>query len=106
MIETIIEESVQLAADAAKAEQDAQTGYEHFVKDSNDAIETLNQGIAEKTSSNADGKADLARTGADFKATMGQILDLANYAQELHTQCDFTLKQFDNRQAARLKEIE
>merc|ERR1719158_2510687 len=43
MIETIIEESVQTAADAVKAEQDAQTSYEKFVKDSNDAIDTLNQ---------------------------------------------------------------
>jgi len=106
MIESIVEESVQVAADAAKAEQDAQTGYEHFVKDSNAAIDSLNKGIAEKTSANADAKADLARTGADFKDTMSQILDLANYAQEVHTQCDFTLKQFDNRQAARTKEIE
>merc|ERR1719456_2013815 len=106
MIETIIEESVQTEADAAKAEQDAQTGYEKFVKDSNAAIETLNKGIAEKTSANADAKAELARTGADFKDTMSQILELANYASELHTQCDFTLKQFDKRQAGRTKEIE
>merc|ERR1719456_1551886 len=106
MIETIIEESVQTEADAAKAEQDAQTSYEKFVKDSNAAIETLNKGIAEKTSANADAKAELARTGADFKDTMSQILELANYASELHTQCDFTLKQFDKRQAGRTKEIE
>merc|ERR1719359_511755 len=106
MIETIVEESVQTEADAAKAEQDAQTSYEKFVKDSNAAIETLNTGIAEKTSANADAKADLARTGADFKDTMSRFWSLANYAQELHTQCDFTLKQFDKRQAGRAKEIE
>jgi hypothetical protein len=106
MIETIVEESVQVAADAVKAEQESQTGYEKFVKESNELIETLNKGIAEKTSAVADAKAELARTGADFKDTMSQILSLANYAQELHTQCDFTLKKFDARQAGRTKEIE
>jgi hypothetical protein len=106
MIETIIEESVQTAADAVKAEQDAQTSYEKFVKDSNGAIDTLNEGISEKTSANADAKADHARAEADLKDTMSQLLELANYAEELHSQCDFTLKQFDTRQAAFTKEIE
>lgn len=106
MIETIIEESVATAADAVKAEQDAQTSYEKFVKDSNSAIDTLNKGIAEKTSANADAKADLALADADLKDTMAGLLELANYASELHTQCDFTLKQFDTRQAAFTKEIE
>lgn len=106
MIETIIEESIATAKDAVKAEQDSQTGYEAFVKDSNDTIEKLNTGVAEKTSANADAKADLARTHADFKDTMGSILELANFASELHSQCDFTIKQFDTRQAAFTKEIE
>merc|ERR1719486_1714736 len=99
MLETIIEESAAVQKDAAKAEQEAQTGYEKFVKDSNDAIDTLNKGIAEKTSALADAKAELARTDADMKDTMSSLLELANMAQELHTQCDFTLKQFDARQA-------
>merc|ERR1719217_442942 len=106
MIETIIEESAQVKTDAAKAEQDSQTGYEKFVKDSNAAIDTLNKGIAEKTSALADAKAELARTEADMKDTMSSLLGLANVAQELHAQCDFTLKQFDARQAGFTKEIE
>jgi hypothetical protein len=106
MIETIVEESVQVAKDAAKAEQEAQLGYEKFVKDSNDAIDTLNKGIAEKTSALADAKAELARTEADMKDTMSNLLELANLASELHAQCDFTLKQFDKRQAGFTKEIE
>jgi len=106
MIETIIEESETIKKDAAKAEQEAQTGYEKFVKDSNAAIDTLNKGISEKTSALADAKADLARTEADMKDTMSNLLELANLAQELHAQCDFTLKQFDTRQAGFTKEIE
>merc|ERR1719359_2099234 len=106
MIETIIEDSVEVSKDAAKAEQEAQTGYEKFVKDSNDAIETLAKGISEKTSALADAKADLARTEADMKDTMSNLLELANMASELHSQCDFTLKQFDKRQEGFTKEIE
>jgi len=106
MIETIVEESVELAKDAAKAEQEAQTGYEKFVKDANDAIDTLNRGISEKNSALADAKADLARTEADMKDTMSNLLELANLVSELHAQCDFTLKQFDSRQAGFTKEIE
>merc|ERR1719333_803350 len=106
MIESIIEISVKVNKDAAKAEAEAQSGYEKFLKDSNDAIDTLNKGISEKTSALADAKAELARTEADMKDTMSTLLELANMAQELHTQCDFTLKQFDSRQAGFTKEIE
>jgi hypothetical protein len=106
MIESIVEDSVKLAKDAAKAEQEAQTGYEKFVKDSNDAIATLSKGITEKTSALADAKAELARTTADMKDTMSTLLELANMASELHSQCDFTLKQFDSRQAGFEKEME
>jgi len=106
MIETIIEESVQVGKDAVAAEQEAQTSYEVFVKDSNAAIDSLNTAIAEKTSTLADAKAELARTDADMKDTMSNLLELANMASELHAQCDFTLKQFDKRQAGFTKEIE
>merc|ERR1719197_1388964 len=106
MIETIIEESVQVGKDAVAAEQEAQTSYEVFVKDSNAAIDSLNVAIAEKTSTLADSKAELARTDADMKDTMSNLLELANVASELHAQCDFTLKQFDKRQEGFTKEIE
>merc|ERR1719235_357704 len=106
MIESIIEDSVKVNKDAATAEAAAQAGYEKFLKDSNDAIDTLNKGISEKTSALADAKAELARTTADMKDTMSTLLELANMASELHTQCDFTLKQFDARQAGFTKEIE
>merc|ERR1719262_533544 len=106
MIETIIEESVEVCKDAMKAEQDAQTAYESFIKDSNAAIDTLNEGIAEKTSAAADAKAELARADADFKAEMGNIENLFNVVGSLHKQCDFVLKEFDQRQASRAKEME
>merc|ERR1719388_459258 len=80
MIESIVEDSVALAKDAAKAETEAQAGYEKFVKDSNDAIDTLKKGISEKTSALADAKAELARTEADMKDTMSSLLELANMA--------------------------
>merc|ERR1719162_1176080 len=53
MIEQIIEESVAVESEAVAAEKEAQSGYETFVKDSNDLITTLTDSITEKTKSHA-----------------------------------------------------
>jgi len=106
MIETLIEESKTLEAEATKGESEAQSSYESFMKDSTATIAALSKDIANKSEDMA--KADMAKTTAadDLSATITDLLTLGEYAQELHKKCDFLLKNFDLRQQSRTQELE
>merc|ERR1719217_1198600 len=106
MIETLIEESKTLEAEASKGEADAQASYEEFMKDSTASVTALQTDIANKSEDMA--KADMTKTIAadDLKATITDLLTLGEYAQELHKKCDFLLKNFDLRQQSRTQELE
>jgi len=106
MIEGVVNESKDLETKALSAEQDSQAAYEGFIKDSNKLINANNQDIANKSDVKA--KADIAKVQAegDLKATITDILALADMAKEIHGQCDFLLKNFDERQSSRSQEID
>jgi hypothetical protein len=106
MIEGIIKESERTEETATKDEQEAQAAYEGFVKESNNIVDALNQGIAEKTEAEAKADVDIARTKKDQEDNMVQLEELHNVATELHQSCDFTLKNYETRQNARAAEME
>jgi len=106
MIAQIVEDSKATEKDAISTERQAQSDYETFVKDSNDLIASLNESITEKTKSISQAKADSENAKADHTATVEELELLAEHKAELHGECDFTLKNFDIRQKARLQEIE
>merc|ERR1719230_1143380 len=96
MIEEIIADSVTSENEAIAAEQDAQTAYESFMKDSNESIIKLTQAIMDMTEERAKAKESLVMAEADFKATL----------EDLHGSCDYLLKNFDARQEARAAEMD
>jgi hypothetical protein len=106
MISQIVEDSKRTEADAISTEKQAQSDYETFVKDSNDLIASLTESITEKTKSISESKAESENAKADHEATVGELELLAEHKAALHGECDFTLKNFDIRQKARLQEIE
>jgi len=106
MIGTIISESEIVEKDAHEDEQAAQTAYEQFVKDTNDANVKLNKEITIKTDQKAKAEEDLAAAKADLMANHEALEKLSEIAGNLHVQCDFTLKNFDHRQAARIQEMD
>jgi len=106
MIAQIVEDSKKTEADAISTERQAQTDYETFVKDSNDLIAALTESVTEKTKSISSSKAESEDAKADHTATTGELEMLAEHKATLHGECDFTLKNFDIRQKARLQEIE
>merc|ERR1719310_1592233 len=73
MIETLVDESAQLEADAMKGEADAQAAYESFMKDSTTSKEACLKEITNKTSAKAKADADSTRATADLKATVTDI---------------------------------
>jgi len=106
MMEGIITDAKVMETEAIQAEQDSQSAYESFVKDTNDSIASAQKAIINMKESKAKAEESLTQADEDLKATMSELEQLAAYAADLHKSCDFTLKNFDVRQAGMQQEIE
>merc|ERR1719146_290206 len=106
MIENVIKEAATSEKEAITDEADSQAGYEEFMKNSNAAIEKANSEIVSKTEQKAETESTLVQAKSDLESAMIDAKNLAPYKAELHDSCDFVLKNFDVRQAARMDEIE
>merc|ERR1719146_479627 len=106
MIQQIIADAKQLEADAIKAETEAQKAYETVVKDTNASIEEKNRDITNKSAEKADAEADKTASEEAKETAMNEQQQNKNEEADLHKSCDFVLKNFDIRQAARDQEVE
>jgi len=106
MIEEIVQDSKDLEQAALGDEQASQAAYEGYIKDSNKAITAATTDIANKADVKAKADQALAEADGDKKSTVDTLLKLADMAAELHSQCDFLLKNFEARQSARTEEID
>jgi len=106
LINKVINDAKDLEAEATKAEQDAQSAYESFVRNSNDSIAAKNKSILSKQESKAKAESDRTDAKASLKDRLNDLQNLANMAADLHKSCDYTLQHFDDRQAARVAEID
>jgi len=106
MMEGIIKEAQTMEKEALQAEEDAQTAYEEFVQDTNDSVEEKNKDITNKMEMKSKAESDKVEAESGKEALMGEIQQLENEGFDLHKSCDFTLKNFEVRQAARDDEID
>merc|ERR1712083_305118 len=106
MIQQIINDAKAMEAEAIRAEEDSQKAYEDFVKDTNSSVEEKNKDIVNKSETKAKAEADLVEAKENKEAVMLELEQLANYKAELHSSCDFVMKNFEIRQTARDEEIE
>jgi len=106
MIQQIIEDSKALEAECVAGETEAQATYEKFVSDSNSVIQSLSDSVAAKTKESATASEDVEQGKSDLDSTNGELESLALTVEDLHGECDWTLKNFAARQAARLGEME
>merc|ERR1712087_881835 len=95
-----------MEAEAIRSEEDAQKAYEDFVKDTNNSIETKSKDIVNKSEAKAKAEDEKVEAEKAKRAVLLELEQLANYDAELHESCDFVLKNFDLRQAARDEEVE
>merc|ERR1719453_1012186 len=105
-IEGIINDSKALEADAIAAEQDAQTAYENFMKDSNAEITKLSEAIANLSAAKGKAEEDLSMAKSDLDSTNKELEGLHQEATDLHGSCDYLLKNFEVRQSARQNELD
>merc|ERR1719449_261129 len=106
MIQQIINDAKAMEAETIRSEEDAQKAYEDFVKDTNASIEAKSKDIVNKSETKAKAEADLVEAKENKEAVMLELEQLANYKAELHSSCDFVMKNFEIRQTARDEEIE
>merc|ERR550537_1309107 len=106
MLQQIINDAKAMEAECIRAEEDAQKAYEDFVKETNASIEEKNKDIVNKSEIKAKAEADLVEAKESKESVMLELEQLANYKAELHSSCDFVMKNFEIRQTARDEEIE
>jgi len=106
MIQQIINDAKAMEAEAIKSEEDAQKAYEDFVKETNNSIEAKTNDITNKSEEKAKAESDKVEAEVEKEAVMTELEQLANEDADLHSSCDFVLKNFEIRQTARDQEIE
>jgi len=106
MIQTIIDDAKAMENEAIVAEEDAQKGYENFVKDSNASIDDKTKETIEKTEEKAKANENLVEDTESHDNAVAELGDLSEANGELHASCDFVMKNFEIRQSSRDEEIQ
>jgi len=106
MIEKLIHDSRDLMAGSKSAEIAAQAAYETLISDSNASVQALQKQVVSKTKAKIGAEKDLRQATADLDDAVEELGGLAKYNAELHTECDYLLKNFGVRQSARAQEVE
>jgi len=106
MIQSIIDDAKAMENEAIVAEEDAQKGYENFVKDSNASIDDKTKEIIEKTETKAKSDENLVEDTESHDNAVAELADLSAANGELHASCDFVMKNFEIRQSSRDEEIQ
>merc|ERR1719355_188695 len=106
MIQQIINDAKAMEAEAIKSEEDAQKAYEDFVVETNACIEEKAKDIVNKSEIKAKAEADKTKAEEDKANVEAELEQLSIESADLHSSCDFVLKNFEIRQTARSQEIE
>jgi len=106
MLENLITETKQLEAEATEGEKEAQAAYEQFMTESNALMAAKMEAIVNLGKELAANEEDLLTAETDLKNTIDDMEEIAGTVADLHSACDFVLKNFGLRQKARGEEIE
>merc|ERR1719198_309678 len=106
MLEEVLADTRKTEDQAMASEQDSQSAYENFMKDSNKSIKQTQQAISDMTGSRAAAKEELSMAKTDFAQTMDELESLDTTKNDLHKACDYVLKNFETRQSARAAEMD
>ena len=97
----IINDAKALEAEAIRGEEDAQKSYEDMVKETNAAMDEANNDITNKAAAKGKAEGDKAEAEVELEATNSELELLANKNNDIHSSCDFMMKNFEVRHALR-----
>merc|ERR1719287_389345 len=87
-------------------EKDAQKEYTQFMADAGEKRAQDSKSITDKESAKAEEETNLETNKDSKKSKTLEAMETAKYIAGLHEECDWLLKNFDARQAARSGEID
>merc|ERR1719487_279586 len=87
-------------------EKDAQKDYEQFMADAKEKRAQDSKAITDKEAAKAETEDQLQTDTDTKKSKMIEAMETAKYIGSLHEECDWLLKYFDARKAARTGEID
>merc|ERR1719456_956926 len=88
MLEEVLADTRKTEDQAMVSEQDAQSAYENFMKDSNKSILKTTQAISDMTGARAAAKEELSMAKTDFAQNQQELEGLNAVNGDLHTSCD------------------
>mmetsp|Transcript_18060 Transcript_18060/g.33577 ORF Transcript_18060/g.33577 Transcript_18060/m.33577 type:complete len:688 (-) Transcript_18060:104-2167(-) len=106
LIETIIKDLEKEDLEMTGEEKGAQSMYEKFMADAAEKRATMSKASVDKESALAETETDVMTAKDSLKGKKGEVMDLGKYVSSLHGECDWLLKYFDVRAAARTGEID
>jgi len=106
LMEKLIGEAQVLEAQATADEQNAQEAYQKLVGATNDSVRAKSRAVIDTTEQKAKVDQELEATKEDLEQGMKDLETLHEELSALHEECDFLLKNFDTRQAARAAEMD
>merc|ERR1719454_654971 len=87
-------------------EKDAQKDYEGFMADASSKRAQDSKAVTDKESAKAETETELQSNKESKQSTTIEAMETAKYIAGLHEECDWLLKYFDARKAARSGEID
>jgi len=106
MISGIIADAKALDDGATRVVASAQSAYEDFVADTNEATNATNIEITNENEAKGKAEGDRVEAQVALDNIMATLQSLSNESADAHAQCDFTLANFDVRQAQKVQEME
>jgi len=106
MIDTVIEDTKKNVAVLATEENAAQTAYEKFHKNANEAIDALVSEITTLTHQKGDLEAEIAQNDVDLADTQHEHADQTTAYEAKKSACKFLMDNFTVMQDAKKQEIE
>lgn len=106
LLNEVLDDSKKTEKELLTSETDAQVAYEGFMKDTSKSIDAKQKSIVQKTEEKATAEQDKTAAETAKVASVKMLEDLNDYKGQLHSSCDFLLKNFDARQQARTEEME
>jgi chromosome segregation ATPase len=106
MIDTIVTDVDTTMTEADTEEKDAQSDYEQLMSDAADKRSADSKALTDKSAAKAQAEEALQNEEANKKDLSVKLMETVQVINNLHAECDWLLKYWDVRRAARTEEIE
>jgi len=106
MIDLIVQDLEKEVLEMEMIEKEAQKDYEKFMSDAAEKRAMDSKAITDKTAAKAATEEELESNKEAMSSTQTDLMETVKYIGALHAECDWLLKYYDTRVAARVGEIE